>query len=158
LQRAFPLDVSMVPSSMLIVTADGEHLTCGGFSLGETVLLGSFEFIADYFGGLGLSPRRNNSYTTFMGSTHCGSPSPRWAMMEDSTEEFHMMSSGDGGFGLPSSRRCGTGALPAPITTKAWMETAPATQALMTVPLWAAVPRSDIDLPIEQWHDHQEGQ
>jgi hypothetical protein len=49
---------------------------CGGFSLGETVRLGSFEFIADYFGGLSLSPRRSNSSVAFMGSTHNGSPSP----------------------------------------------------------------------------------
>jgi hypothetical protein len=70
--------------------------------------------------------------------------------MEDSTEEFHMLSSRDGGFAPPSSRRLGTGALPTPITTKAWMETAPTTQALTTVPSWATVPRPDIDLPIEQ--------
>jgi hypothetical protein len=50
LQRAFPLDVSMVPSSVLIITANGECLTCGGFSLGETIRHGSFEFITDYFG------------------------------------------------------------------------------------------------------------
>jgi hypothetical protein len=48
----------MVPSSAITVSADGEHLTCGGFSLGETVHLGSFDFIADYFDGLNLSPRR----------------------------------------------------------------------------------------------------
>jgi hypothetical protein len=33
---------------------------CSGFSLGETVYLGSFEFITDYFGGLSLSPRRSD--------------------------------------------------------------------------------------------------
>jgi hypothetical protein len=37
--------------------SDGEHLTCSGFSLGETVLLGNFEFITDYFGSMNLSPR-----------------------------------------------------------------------------------------------------
>jgi hypothetical protein len=47
----------MVPSSTIIVTADGERLTCGGFSFSETIRLGNFEFIADYFGGLSLSPR-----------------------------------------------------------------------------------------------------
>jgi hypothetical protein len=56
LQRAFPLDVLMVPSCALAVIADGEHLTCGGFSLGETIHLGNFEFIADYFSGTSLSP------------------------------------------------------------------------------------------------------
>jgi hypothetical protein len=54
LQRAFPLDVPMVPSYAIVVIADGERLTCGGFSLGKTVHLGNFKFIADYFGGLSL--------------------------------------------------------------------------------------------------------
>jgi hypothetical protein len=57
LQRAFPLDVLMVPSSAIDVMADGERLTCGGFSLGKTVRLENFEFNADYFGGLSLSLR-----------------------------------------------------------------------------------------------------
>jgi hypothetical protein len=96
LQRAFPLDVPMVPSSVLTVTTDGECLTYGGFSLDEIIHLGSFEFITNYFGGLGLSPRRSNSGATFMGSTHSGSPSLRRAIIEDSTKEFHMVSSGEG--------------------------------------------------------------
>jgi hypothetical protein len=56
LRRAFPLDVLMVPSSAITIAADNEHVTCGGFSLGEFVRLGNFEFIADYFDGLSLSP------------------------------------------------------------------------------------------------------
>jgi hypothetical protein len=67
----------MVLLSALAVAADGERLTCGGFSLGETVRLGSFEFIADDFGGFSLSPRRSNSVAAFMGLTRSGSPSPR---------------------------------------------------------------------------------
>jgi hypothetical protein len=86
----------MVPSSALTTFTDGERLMCDGFSLDETVYFGSFEFIVDCFGGLSLSPRRNNSGATIMGSTHSRSPSPRWAMIEDSTEEFHMVSSGEG--------------------------------------------------------------
>jgi hypothetical protein len=39
LQRAFPLDVMRVPSSVITVATDGECLTCDGFSLGETVHL-----------------------------------------------------------------------------------------------------------------------
>jgi hypothetical protein len=76
LQRAFPLNVLMVPSSVITVTADGECLTCGGFSFGETVCLGNFEFIADYFDGLSLYPRRGDSSVAFMGSTISGAPSP----------------------------------------------------------------------------------
>jgi hypothetical protein len=76
LQRAFTLDVLMVPSSVIVVAADSEHLTFGGFSLGETVRLGNFEFIADYFVSLSLSPRRGDTSAAFMGSTHSGVPTP----------------------------------------------------------------------------------
>jgi hypothetical protein len=50
----------MVPSSSITVAADGEPLMCGGFSLDETIRLGNFEFIGDYFEGLSLSPRRGD--------------------------------------------------------------------------------------------------
>jgi hypothetical protein len=76
LQRACPLDILMVPSSMITNAADGEHLMCGGFSLYETIRLGHFEFIADYFTGLSLSPERGDSGASFLGSTHSGTPSP----------------------------------------------------------------------------------
>jgi hypothetical protein len=66
-----------------------------------------------------------------MGSTHSGSPSLQRAMIEDSIEEFHTTSRGEGGSGLPSSRRHGTGALPTPVTTTPWMENAPTAQANM---------------------------
>jgi hypothetical protein len=86
----------MVPSSVLAASADGEHLTCGGFSLYETVCFGSLESITDCFSDLRLSPRRKNSGVAFMGSTRSGSPSPQRAMIDFSTEEFHMTSSGEG--------------------------------------------------------------
>jgi hypothetical protein len=60
LQHAFPLDVPMVPSFVITVAVEGECLMCGGFSLSETIHLGSFEFITDYIGGLSLSPGRGN--------------------------------------------------------------------------------------------------
>jgi hypothetical protein len=46
----------MFPLSAFAVTANGERLSCVGFSLGETIHFGSLEFIADRFGGLSLSP------------------------------------------------------------------------------------------------------
>jgi hypothetical protein len=110
LHRAFPLNVLMVPSSVHAVSTDGEHLTWGDFSLTEIVHLGSFEFITDYFGSLSLSPRRSDSGTAFMGSTHSMTPSPWWDMIEDWTEELHTTSSGEGGSSLPPPRRHGTGA------------------------------------------------
>jgi hypothetical protein len=69
--------VRMVPSSSITITAHGERLTCGGFSLGEPVCLGNFKFIVDYFGGLSLSLRRGNDGTIFMGSAHNGASTPR---------------------------------------------------------------------------------
>jgi hypothetical protein len=93
----------MVPSSVLIVAYDGKHLACGGFYRDKTVCLRSFEFITDYFGGLSLSPRRGTSGIAFMGSVHSGTPSPRWAMIEDIAKEFLMASSGKGGLWPPLS-------------------------------------------------------
>jgi hypothetical protein len=48
----------MVPSSVIIVATDGERLSCDGFCLGETIHLGNFEFITDYFNGLSLDMTR----------------------------------------------------------------------------------------------------
>jgi hypothetical protein len=87
----------MVPSSMIAVAADGKCLTCGAFSLGE--------FIADYFGGLSVSPRRGDVGATFMGSTHSGASTLRWAMIGDSAKEFLTVPSREGSFGLPTPRR-----------------------------------------------------
>jgi hypothetical protein len=70
----------MVPSSAITIAADGERMTCGGFSLYETICLDNFEFIDDYFGSLSLSPRRGDSGTAFMGSTHSRA-SPSWQAM-----------------------------------------------------------------------------
>jgi hypothetical protein len=97
LQYTFPLDVPMVTSSALAITGDSEHLSCGGFSLDETIHFGSLEFIADYFGGLSLSPWRDCLDAAVMGSTCSGPPSPLRAMIGASTEEFHMTLDGEGG-------------------------------------------------------------
>jgi hypothetical protein len=148
----------MVPSFALTIASDSERLTRGGFSLGQTICLGSFEFTADYFGGLSLSPRRGNSGAAFMGSTHSGTPSPWWAMIEESTEGILMTSSVERGSGLPSPRGHDTGALPAPVGTTPWMENTPATQDMTMVPPRTVVQRPDTGLPFEQWCACQEGQ
>jgi hypothetical protein len=158
LQHAFPLNVSMVLSSALIVTYESQRLMCGGFSLSETIFLMSFKFIADYFSGLSLSPRRGNSSAAFIGSTHSGTPSLMWAMIENSTEEFLTASSGEGGFALSSPKCHGIGALLAPITTTPWMENAPSTQATMTLPPQMAALQPYTGLPFEQWCALQVGQ
>jgi hypothetical protein len=117
LQRAFPLDVLMIPSSVITIAADGERLICGGFSLGKTVHLGNFEFIANYFSGLSRFPRMGDTSNAFMGSTRRGASTPLRAMIEDSIEEFLTASSREGSFSLPSPRRRGTETLPAPVVT-----------------------------------------
>jgi hypothetical protein len=101
LQHIFPLHVSMVPSSVITVTADGECLTCSGFSLDKIVRLGNFEFISDYFGGLSLSPKRGDAGATFMGSNRSEKSTPRRTMIKDSVEEFLTASSGEGSFTPP---------------------------------------------------------
>jgi hypothetical protein len=88
---------------------------------GETVRLGSFEFITDCFDDLSLSPRRKDSGATFMGSTRSGLLSP-WAMIEGSTKEFYMASSGEGSSGLLFPQSHDMGAPPAPIATEPWLK------------------------------------
>jgi hypothetical protein len=55
-------------------------------------------------------------------------------MIVNSAQEFLMMSTREKGFGLPSPRRHGMGALLAPVTTTPWMENDLAAQATRTVP------------------------
>jgi hypothetical protein len=140
----------MAPSFALTVAADGEHLSCDGISLGETIHFGSLEFITDYFDGLSLSPRRDSSDAAFMGSTYCEPPSPLRAMIGDSTEELHTTLGGERGSDLPSPRRHDVGALPTPTTTISWSENTPTTQAMTTIPPRSAVPRSDTDFPFDR--------
>jgi hypothetical protein len=101
LLRVFPLNTPMVPSSVITVTANGERLTCGGFPLGKTIRLESFEFIIDNFSILILSPRRGDSGVTFMGSTRSGTPPPWRAMIEDFAKKFLMVSSMEGALVSP---------------------------------------------------------
>jgi hypothetical protein len=61
---------------VLTVAADGERLSCGGLSLGETILFGSLEFITDHFSGLSLSPMGDGLDTIVMGSARDGPSSP----------------------------------------------------------------------------------
>jgi hypothetical protein len=113
-----PLDVLMVHSSALVVSTYDKHLTCDGFSLGETIHFGHLDFITNGFGGLSLSPSGNDSCATFMGS-------PRSRPLHQGVLHGFKQK---GGFGFPSSRRHGMGAPPAPIAIMPWLKDAPATQ------------------------------
>jgi hypothetical protein len=64
----------MVHSSILTVATDDEWLTCGSFSLTETIHFGTLEFITDCFDSMSLSPKGSNSSAIFVGTTHSGSP------------------------------------------------------------------------------------
>jgi hypothetical protein len=152
LQYTFPMDVPMVPSLTLIITADGEFFLLCDFSLSETIRYGRLEFIADCFGGLSLSPRRDSSDAATMGSTRSRPPSPLQAMTRDSTKELHTASDRDGGLNVPSPRRHDIGASLTPAITMSWPENTPTTQSMMMIP-----PRSDTDLPYEPRRIHQEG-
>jgi hypothetical protein len=72
LQHAFPIDVPMLPPSMLTIAADGECLSCDIFSLGETIGFGNLEFITNRFGGISLSAMAGSSSAAIIGSTHRG--------------------------------------------------------------------------------------
>jgi hypothetical protein len=119
----------MVLSSALTVTADGERLSCGGFSLGETIHFGSIKFIIDLFGGLSLSPLGDGLDAIVMGSTRGRPPSPLRATMGDSTKEFHTTSDGEGRTYLLSPRRHHTGASPTSATTISRSESTPPARA-----------------------------
>jgi hypothetical protein len=101
LQRAFPLDVLMVPSSVLTIVVDSERLSSDVFSFGETIHFGSLKFITDRFGGLSISSIGDSLGVTIMGSTHGRTPSLLPAMTEDSVMKFHTASDGEGTIDLP---------------------------------------------------------
>jgi hypothetical protein len=147
----------MVHSSTLTITTDGEHLTCGGFSLGKTVHSGSLEFIVDCFGNLSFSPKGSDSSTVFLGMVHSGSPS-LGTILEGSKDEFYMASSREGSSSLPDSWRHNMGTLPAPITTTPWPEDALTSLTMRTVPLRTIALWLDVGLSPEQRQAFQEGQ
>jgi hypothetical protein len=146
----------MVSSPSITATANSELLTCGRFSLGETIHLGNFEFITDYLSGLSLSPRRGDKGAAFMGSTHSRASTMLQAKVEDSTEEFLTSSSGEGSFGLPSPRRSSAGALLTPVTTTPRKENTLAIQATMMFPPRTVAPRQETSFLFERHHTHHE--
>jgi hypothetical protein len=120
----------------------------------KIVRLENFEFITDYFGSLSLSPKRDDEGTAFVGSTCHGASTPQRAMIKDSTEEFLIVSSGEGSFDHLSPRR-NMGASLAPATTTIWKENAP---AMMLFSLQTVAPQSETNFPLEWCHAHHQGQ
>jgi hypothetical protein len=93
----FPLNVLMVHSLKSDVVIDGNHQTNLRFALGKTIRFGSLEFIANHFGGLSLSPERNDSCVIFVRMGHNRSPSLHTILEED------IASSGEGSSDFPIS-------------------------------------------------------
>jgi hypothetical protein len=145
----------MVPSSSIAVTADSEHLACGGFSLGEPILFGNFDFITDYFGVLSLSQMGGNDGFIFVGSTHCGASTPQRVLVEDSTEEFLTRASGEGSISHSSPRQHSTGALFSNTTTATWKENVP---TMTRFSLQMVVPQPETNHPTKRQRAHHDGQ
>jgi hypothetical protein len=101
---------------MLDVTTDGEHLTCGGFSLGETIHYGRLELLADYFSSLSISPMGNDSGVIFMGTASSSSMS-LCTILENSANEFYTTPSREGSSGLHISQRHNMGTPPILVVT-----------------------------------------
>jgi hypothetical protein len=98
---------------------------------------------------MSVSPKVSNSGVVFMGATHSGLPS-LCTILEDSTDEFYMASSGEESSGLPVSQRCSMGKPPASISTTPWSEDALTPQAMTMVPSWTITPLPNTRLPPEQ--------
>jgi hypothetical protein len=101
LQRAFPLDVLMVPSPKLSFVANGNNQTDVGLILGSTIHFGSLEFTADHLGHLSLSPQEWDSRTIFIGKVHNGPPSLH-TTLEESSDEDGAASGAGGSSGSPA--------------------------------------------------------
>jgi hypothetical protein len=133
LHCSFPLNILIVPSLAPIITVDGECLSCGGFSHGETIHFGSLESNTDCFDGLSLSPMGDGSDAIIIGSAHGGLLSPLRAMTGDFAEDFDTALNGEGRIDLPSPRKRGTGASPVHTTTTSWPESTLIAQAMTTI-------------------------
>jgi hypothetical protein len=78
----------MVHSYTLAIAADGEHLSCSGFSLGEAIRFGSLNFFTDCFGGRSLCPIGTVQMPPSWAEPAAGHH-PHRVMIGDSTKEFH---------------------------------------------------------------------
>jgi hypothetical protein len=147
----------MVHSSTFAITTDGERLTYGGFSHGETVHFENLEFIASYFGSLSLSSKGSDSGDIFVGMAHNGSLTLR-TVLKDFTNEFYTTSIEEESSDFPISPRRIMGTQPTPIATTPWPKDALTPQTMAMVPPRTIVMWMDTRFPPYRWHTFWEGQ
>jgi hypothetical protein len=139
LQRAFPLDILMVPLPKLSFVANGNNPTGVGLALGSTIHFGSPEFTADRLGRLSLSPQEWNSCAIFEGMVHIRSSSLCTAL-EESSDEDSTASGIGGSSGSPGPRGCSVVTPTDLITITPAPENTPNLQTIPTVMVQTAVP------------------
>jgi hypothetical protein len=87
LQRAFPLDIPMVPSPKLSFVANGNNPTGVGLAHGDTIHFGSLEFTIDRLDHLSLSPQEGDSSAIFVGMVYSGMSSLHTTLEETSNKD-----------------------------------------------------------------------
>jgi hypothetical protein len=112
----FPLNILMIHSPKPTIIANNNNLTGIGFAWGETIRFGSLEFIANRFGNLSISPEGNDSDAVFMRMVHSRLSSLH-AILEESTDEDNIVSSGRANSDFPISQGCNMVTPIVPITT-----------------------------------------
>jgi hypothetical protein len=116
LQRAFPLDVLMIPSPKLSFVANINNPTGASLAPGSTIHFGSLEFTVDRLSRLSLSPQEGDSSAIFIGMVHSGTPSLH-TTLEETSDEDGATSGARGSSGSPDPRRCNVVTPTDPITT-----------------------------------------
>jgi hypothetical protein len=84
-QRAFPLDISMVTSPKLSFIINGNNPNGVSLASSEIIHFGSLEFISDCLGRMNISPYEGDSSAIFIGMVRSGSPSLH-TTLEDSSD------------------------------------------------------------------------
>jgi hypothetical protein len=132
-------------------------LTSVEFTSGKTIRFGSFEFIADRFGDLSLSPEGNDSGVIFVGMIHSGSP-PLCTILEESIDEDNTTSNGRGSSNLPIPQGCNVVTPTTPITTAPSTENTLTLLTTPTVPLQTSIPEPYTGHPPDRLEAYQEEQ
>jgi hypothetical protein len=124
----------MVQSPKFTFVANSNNLTGVGFTPGKTIFFGSLDFIADRLGNLSLSPQGNDSTIIFFGMVHNGSSSLH-TILEESSDEGDMVSSGGGSSCFLGPRGCNVVTPIVPIATALPSENTLVLLTIPTVPL-----------------------